>query len=50
MNLREQIWCVVSVEMSFETFIPIWSHVNENEKKNDKNPIFEISQFFEQHW
>ncbi len=33
MNFREQIWCVVSEEMSFETFNPIWSHVNENEKK-----------------
>ncbi len=33
MNFREQIWCVVSEEMSFETFTPIWSHVNKNEKK-----------------
>ena len=33
MNFREQIWCVVSEEMSFETFIPMWSNVNENEKK-----------------
>ncbi len=31
MNSREQIWCVVSEEISFETFTPIWSHVNENE-------------------
>ncbi len=50
MNFREQIWCVVSEEMSFETFTPIWSHVNENEKKIGKNPKFEISQFFEQLW
>ncbi len=33
MNFREQIWCVVSEEMSFETFTPIWFHVNGNEKK-----------------
>ena len=33
MNFREQIWCVVSQEMSFETFTSIRSHVNENEKK-----------------
>ncbi len=33
MHFREQIWCVVSEEMSFETFTPLWSHVNENEKK-----------------
>ncbi len=49
MNFREQIWCVVSEEMSFETFTPIWSYVNENEKIG-KNPKFEISQFFEQLW
>ena len=46
--------CVVSEEMSFETFTPIWSHVNENEKKKKKkigkNPKFEISQFLEQLW
>ncbi len=33
MNFGEQIWCVLSEEMSFETFTPIWSHVRENEKK-----------------
>ncbi len=33
MIFREQIWCVLSEEMSFETFTPIWSHVSENEKK-----------------
>ncbi len=33
MNFREQIWCVVSEEMSSETFTPIWSHANENEEK-----------------
>ncbi len=27
--------------MSFETFTPIWSHVNQN-GKNDKNPKFEF--------
>ncbi len=32
MNFGEQIWCALSEEMSFETFIPIWSNVNENEK------------------
>ncbi len=26
--------------MSFEIFSPIWSHVNENEKKSLKNKIF----------
>ncbi len=36
MNFREQIWCVLSEEMSFEAFTPIWSHVNENEKKLPK--------------
>ena len=33
MNLGKQIWCVLSEEMSFETFTSIWSHVSENEKK-----------------
>ncbi len=28
-----QICCVLSDKMSFEDFSPIWSHVNENEKK-----------------
>ncbi len=32
MNFREQIWCVLSEKMSFETLTPIWSHVSENEK------------------
>ncbi len=32
MILREQIWCVLSEEMSFETFTSTWSHVSENEK------------------
>ncbi len=50
MNLWEQIWCVLSEEMSFETFTPIWSHVNRNEKKNGKNSKFQISQFFQQLW
>ncbi len=36
MNFMEQIWCVGSEEMSFETFTPIWSHVDENEKTNRK--------------
>ncbi len=36
MNFREQIWCDVSEEMSFETVTPIWPHVNENEKKKKK--------------
>ncbi len=47
MNFGEQIWCVLSEEMSFETFTPIWFHVNENEKKKNQNPTIEISQFFE---
>ncbi len=34
MNFAEQIWCVLSEEMSFETFTPIWSPVNKNEKKS----------------
>ncbi len=36
MDFREQIWCVVSDEMSFENFTPICSHVNENEEKLSK--------------
>ena len=36
-----------NMQISFETFTPIWSHVNENEKKNVKNKKFEISQFCE---
>ncbi len=48
MKFWEQICCVVSEEMSFETITSIWSHVNENEKKIGKNPKFQISQFFEQ--
>ncbi len=32
MNFGEQIWCVLSEEMSFETFTPIWSHINEKKK------------------
>ncbi len=48
MNFREQIWCVVSQEMSFETFTSIRSHVTETEKKkNGKNAKFEILQLFE---
>ncbi len=33
MNFGEQMWCVLSEEMSFETFTPILvlSHVNEND-------------------
>ncbi len=50
MNFAEQIWCVLSEEMSFESVIPIcmtWSHVNE---KKGKNPKSEISQYVEQLW
>ena len=43
MNLGEQIWCVLSEETSFETFTPIWSHVNENETKIAKNSKFHYS-------
>ncbi len=40
MNLGEEI---VSQEASFETFTPIWSDSNENEKiKCGKNPKYEI--------
>ena len=28
MNFGQQIRCILSEEMSFETFTPIWSHVN----------------------
>ena len=45
MNFEEKIWCVLSEEMSFETFFPIWSLVNENEIKNFPNQKFEISQY-----
>ena len=37
-NLEEQIWCVLSEEMSFKTFTPIWSYVNE--KKWQKSKIW----------
>ena len=36
-NIGEQICCVLSEEMSFEVFSPIWSHVNKNKKKIVKN-------------
>ncbi len=40
MNFGEKIWCVLSEEMSFETFAAIWPHINENKKKNwQKNEI-----------
>ncbi len=44
MNFWEQIWCVLSDEMSFETFTPIWSHVSENLKKKriGKNQNFKF--------
>ncbi len=48
MNSGEQIWCVL-LKMSFETFTPMWSHVNEK-GKNGKSPKFDISQFSEWLW
>ena len=43
MILGEWIWCAISEEMSFEVFTPVWSHVNDNEKKNrKKKSIFKI--------
>ncbi len=42
MNCWEQIWCVLSEKMSFETFTLIWSHVNENETEIGKNPILKF--------
>ena len=39
MSFGEQIWCVLSEEMCFETFTPIWSHVNENKIKLAKKKI-----------
>ena len=36
MNFSEQNRCVVSGEMSYESFTPIWSHINENEKHPSK--------------
>ena len=39
MNFREQIWCVISEEMAFETFTPIWYHISENEKNWQKSKI-----------
>ena len=50
MDVREQIWCVVSEEMLVKAFTPIWSHVKKKRKKNGKNPKLQISQFFEQLW
>ena len=37
MNFGEEICCALSENMSFEVLSPIWSHVNEKEKKNHKN-------------
>ncbi len=42
MNFGEQIWCGLSEEMSFEIFTPIWSYVDENEKKIVKHQKFKI--------
>ncbi len=54
MHIGEQTWCVLSSEMLFEAFTPIWSHVSENEKKKKKKIgkylKFQILQFFEQLW
>ncbi len=47
MDFWEQICCSLSDKMSVEVFSPIWSHVNENEKKKKKNEILPI---FIQHW
>ncbi len=33
MNFREKIWCVLSEGMLFETVTPIWSMLDQNEKK-----------------
>ncbi len=33
MNLGEQMWCVLSEEMSFKTFTPILCHVNEDKTR-----------------
>ena len=41
MNFGVQIWCVILEEMSFETFTPISSHVNENENNLAKIKNFE---------
>ncbi len=46
--MLQLVLCVLSEEMWFETFTPIWSLVNENENK--KLAKIEISQFFEQFW
>ena len=48
MNFEELIWCILSEEMWFETFNPIWSHVHIKGTKKAKNSKFQISQFFEQ--
>ncbi len=50
MNFWEQICCALSDKMSLEVFSPIWSHVNENEKKIGKNPKTEISPIFIRLW
>ena len=36
MNFGDQIWCVLSVEISFETFTLVWFHVNEKENNLPK--------------
>ncbi len=51
---EQQIWCVLSEEMSFKTLLPCGSMLaktnKQKKKKNAKNPKFEFSQFFEQLW
>ncbi len=45
MHIGEQTWCVLSSEMLFEAFTPIWSHVSENEKKKKKKKLENIKNF-----
>ncbi len=35
MNFGEQIWCILSEDMSYGTFTPVWARVNENEEKQE---------------
>ena len=46
MDFWVQICCVLSDKLSFEVFSPMWSHVNENEKKiisNQKCKVLKIN-------
>ncbi len=46
MIVWEKICCALSDQTSFEVFSPIWSHVNENEKKCQKSNIWNFASLY----